>query len=53
VVSLLEAGAPPAAEPVRLRQAVEELGGQLRSSVDSARGRTLAFRLPAEVREAG
>jgi hypothetical protein len=53
VVSLLEASAPPAAEPVRLRQAVEELGGQLRSSVDAERGHTLAFRLPAEAREAG
>lgn len=53
VVSLLEGSGPASAEPVRLRQAVEELGGQLRSSVDSARGRTLAFRLPAEVREAG
>jgi hypothetical protein len=49
VVSLLEGSAPPSpAEPVRLRQAVEELGGQLRSSVDPERGRTLAFRLPAE-----
>jgi hypothetical protein len=48
VVSLLEASAPPSPEPVRLRQAVEELGGQLRSSVDPERGRTLAFRLPAE-----
>jgi PAS domain S-box-containing protein len=46
VVSLLEGAAAPAPEPVRLRQAVEELGGQLRSSVDPARGRTLAFRLP-------
>jgi len=48
VVSLLEGSAPPTAEPVRLRQAVEELGGQLRSTVDPERGRTLAFRLPAE-----
>jgi hypothetical protein len=39
-------------EPVRLRQAIEELGGQLRSSVDPERGRTLAFRLPVEAREA-
>jgi hypothetical protein len=53
VVSLLEGCAPPSAEPVRLRLAVEELGGQLRSSVDPERGRTLAFRLPAEAREAG
>lgn len=53
VVSLLEGHAPPAPEPARLRQAVEELGGQLRSSVDPERGRTLAFRLPAEAPEAG
>ncbi len=59
VVSLLEeraageGGAGPrdgsaarAAEPVRLRQAVEELGGQLRCSDDPERGRTVAFRLP-------
>jgi PAS domain S-box-containing protein len=52
VVSLVEGFAPPAPEPVRLRQAVEELGGQLRSSVDPERGRTLAFRLPVETREA-
>jgi nitrogen-specific signal transduction histidine kinase len=50
VVSLVDSGAPPAPEPVRLRQAVEELGGQLRSSVDPERGRTLAFRLPVEAR---
>jgi hypothetical protein len=50
VVSLVDGVAPPAPEPVRLRQAVEELGGQLRSSVDPERGRTLAFRLPAEAR---
>jgi PAS domain-containing protein len=50
VVSLVEGGASRAPEPVRLRQAVEELGGQLRSSVDSERGRTLAFRLPIETR---
>jgi hypothetical protein len=53
VVSLVEGlGAPPTSEPVRLRQAIEELGGQLRSSADPERGRTLAFRLPADVREA-
>ena len=47
VVSLLEGGsASRAAEPVRLRQAVEELGGQLRCSEDPERGRTVAFRLP-------
>jgi hypothetical protein len=50
VVSLVDGVAPPAPEPVRLRQAVEELGGQLRSTVDPERGRTLAFRLPAEAR---
>ncbi len=50
VVSLVDGVAPAAPEPVRLRQAVEELGGQLRSSVDPERGRTLAFRLPAETR---
>lgn len=50
VVSLVDGHGAPTAEPVRLRQAVEELGGQLRSSVDPARGRTLAFRLPAEAR---
>ena len=50
VVSLLDGHAPHALEPVRLRQAVEELGGQLRSSLHPERGRTLAFRLPAEVR---
>ena len=53
VVSLLEGHAPAAPEPARLRQAVEELGGQLRSSVDPERGRTLAFRLPADVAEVG
>jgi hypothetical protein len=53
VVSLVEGiAAPPMPEPVRLRQAIEELGGQLRSSVDPERGRTLAFRLPVEAREA-
>lgn len=53
VVSLLEGDASAAPEPARLRQAVEELGGQLRSSVDPRRGRTLAFRLPADVAEVG
>jgi len=53
VVSLLEGHSPPAPEPARLRQAVEELGGQLRSSVDPERGRTLAFRLPADLPEVG
>jgi hypothetical protein len=48
VVSLVDGYAPDALEPVRLRQAVEELGGQLRSSLHPERGRTLAFRLPAE-----
>ena len=35
-------------EPLRLRMAVEELGGQLRGFVDPSRGRTIAFRLPVE-----
>jgi len=50
VVSLVDGYASPAPEPARLRQAVEELGGQLRSSVDPERGRTLAFRLPVDAR---
>jgi PAS domain S-box-containing protein len=52
VVSLVEGPAPPAPEPAGLRRAVEELGGALRSSVDPGRGRTLAFRLPSEARDA-
>jgi PAS domain S-box-containing protein len=52
VVSLFEGQAPPVPEPAGLRRAVEELGGQLRSSSDPERGRTLAFRLPTEARDA-
>jgi PAS domain S-box-containing protein len=52
VISVLEPVGAPAAEPLRLRMAVEELGGQLRGFVDPSRGRTIAFRLPVEAEAA-
>ncbi len=52
VISIVDAIGAAVPDPVRLRQAVEELGGQLRCSTDPQRGRTLAFRLPTEAREA-
>jgi len=52
VISVLESVGAPAGEPLRLRMAVEALGGQLRGFVDPARGRTVAFRLPVEAEAA-